>query len=324
VLGQGSIGRRHAGLLRELGCDVVVFDPLAAQVAEGVERAASMDAALATAAAVVIASPTSEHLDQIRAAIEHGCHTLVEKPLAVSLDNVDGTIALARERGLILAVAMNLRFHPGPRRLKEIVEAGQIGRPLTAHFTFGYHLPSWRPGTDYTRSYSARSELGGGVLLDVIHEIDYATWLLGDISEVSGWVERISQLQVDVEDVALLHARFASGALGSFSLDYLDRSYRRGAHIAGDLGSARWSWRDEVVEVFGGDGRVEAFPAPSAVDESYRLEIAEFMSAVEAGSADTGSTQLVDARAGRGALAVVEAARRSAADRGCRVRVDAG
>jgi predicted dehydrogenase len=269
-----------------------------------------MDDALRGAAAAVVASPTIHHLEHVRSALEHGCHVLVEKPVAASLEGVDRLLDLAERTRRILAVAMNLRFHPGPVQVKEIVTSGVVGRPLTAHFTFGYHLPSWRPGTDYTQAYSARSELGGGVLLDVIHEFDYASWLLGPVAEVSGWAQRISGLQIDVEDVALVNARFASGAVGSFSLDYLDRSYRRGCWVVGQDASVRWSWRDEVVELLSPDGKVERRPAPSAVDDSYVQEMGAFVAAVRAGS--TEGSRLVDGREGLRALAVVEAVRQSA------------
>jgi predicted dehydrogenase len=299
----------------------VVFDPVAAEVADGVERAGSASEALAAADAAVVASPTRDHLEQTRTALEAGCHVLCEKPLAVTLTGVDDVIALAQERSLLLAVAMNLRFHPGPRTVHELVTSGAIGRPLTGHFTFGYHLPSWRPGTDYRESYSARSELGGGVLLDVIHEFDYAAWILGPIGEVSGWAERVSALELDVEDVALVAARFAEGAIGTFTLDYLDRSYRRGCRIVGEEGSVRWSWRDGVIELLGPGGEAERHDAPSAVDASYELEAAAFVDAVRGGSASTEGTALVSAAEGRAALAVVQAIRESVASGGTGTQV---
>src|SRR3954447_20039297 len=110
VLGQGSIGRRHAANLLELGCEVVTFDPLATEFAAGARRCDSAAEALDTADAAVVASPNREDLVQIREALERGCHVLAEKPLAASLDGVDDVIAQARERSLLLAVAMNLRF----------------------------------------------------------------------------------------------------------------------------------------------------------------------------------------------------------------------
>jgi predicted dehydrogenase len=321
VLGQGSIGRRHARNLRALGCEVIAFDPVATEAVNGVRRVMSAREALEAVDAVVVASPTSEHLAHVREAVASDRHVLVEKPLAVTLDGVDEVLGLAAERGVLVAVAMNLRFHPGPRGLKELLGSGAIGRPLSAHFTFGYHLPSWRPGTDYTQSYSARSDLGGGVLLDVIHEIDYASWLLGPVTEVSGWTDRISALELDVEDVGLVAARFANGAVGSFTLDYLDRSYRRGCWIVGEEGTARWSWRDEVVELLGPDGTQERRSAPSAVDQTYRDEAAEFIAAVRAGRISTDGTRLASSDEGRAALAVVDAVRSSAAAGGASVRV---
>jgi predicted dehydrogenase len=304
VLGQGSIGRRHAGLLRELGHWVVTFDPIADADTRD-ERAA-----LEAADAAVVASPTSEHLDQARRAVAAGCHVLVEKPLSTAAAGVDALLAEATAGGRLLAVAMNLRFHPGPRGVRDAIAAGEIGRPLTAAVSFGSYLPDWRPEADYRRSYSARSELGGGVLLDVVHELDYATWALGEVVEVSAWLERVSDLEIDVEDVALLHLRHASGALSSVQLDYLDRSYRRGCRVVGSEGTVSWDWGEEAVTVLRPGREPERRPAPSDVQAAYRAQAAAFAAAVGGGGGG-----LVSGEEGLAALRVIDAARESSATR---------
>jgi predicted dehydrogenase len=320
VLGQGSIGRRHATLLRELRCEVVVFDPFAATVAEGVERADGIEEALAGADAVVVASPTSEHPGQVATVLAAGLPVLVEKPLATTAQEAARVVDLARQESTLLAVAMNLRFHPGPRTVHEVIAGGAIGRPLLAHFTFGSYLPNWRPGTDYRVGYSARRELGGGVLLDVIHEVDYASWILGPARAVSARVARVSDLEIDVEDAASLGLEFAGGAVASMDLDYLDRSYRRGCRVVGDTGTVDWDWARETVVVYGPDGDAEERPAPSDVAPTYREQLAAFLAAIRAGNADVGDSGLVAGREALAALQVVDAARESS-DTGRRVEV---
>ena len=137
----------------------------------------------------------------------------MEKPLSTSAEGAAEVIEAARAAGLVLAVAMNLRFHPGPATVHRIVRSGEIGRPLLAHVSFGSFLPDWRPNVDYRRSYSARADLGGGIALDAIHEVDYATWTLGEAHEVSAWLGRVSDLEIDVEDLALFIVRHARGAM---------------------------------------------------------------------------------------------------------------
>lgn len=314
VLGFGSIGRRHARILTELGCRVRAYDPVAdVGAVPSVESCADVEEALDGARAAVIASPTSVHLDQAGQALERGCHVLVEKPIATSADGVAALLERAERQARLLAVAMNLRFHPGPRGVKRVIDEGAIGRPLFAHFTFGSYLPDWRPDDDYRKSYSARRELGGGVLLDVIHEIDYAVWLLGSVRGVIASVGHASELEIDVEDFALLQLAFESGAHASMDLDYVDRSYRRGCRIVGTEGSVAWSWHEQHIVVYGTSGEEDVRPTPSDVAPSYVEQMEAFLRAVREDSSSTEGTPLVSGAEALEVISVVDAARESAA-----------
>lgn len=314
VLGQGSIGRRHAANALALGHDVVAWDPVA-PVIDGATGASTPEAALAGADVAVVASPSSEHAAQARLALEHDCHTLVEKPLALSAAEVTPLEQLALARDLTLGVAMNLRFHPGVLAVREALVSGRVGTPLVARAWFGSWLPGWRPGTDYRQSYSAQHALGGGVLLDAIHEIDYLTWLLGAVESVTATLTTTSQLEIDVEDVAQLQLHFASGTEAVVSLDYLDRSYDRGCRVVGSEGTVAWSWPSATVTVYGSDGAGASVAVPSDVAATYPAELAAFVEA--AGRRSAPSTTASEARH---ALSVTEAGRDSAAT-GTRVAV---
>lgn len=316
VLGQGSIGRRHARLLLELGCDVIVHDPAAtAAVVAGTRWAADEAQALAGAEMAIVASPTSEHLAQARRVVRAGCHVLVEKPLAVTADGVEDLLDAARAADVAVAVAMNLRHHPGPAGVRAAVAGGEIGTPLVGQVTCGTYLPDWRPQVDYRQSYSARRDLGGGVLLDVVHEVDYACWILGPAIEVSAWMGHVSDLEIDVEDVALLHLRHEGAAVSSIALDYLDRSYRRGCRIVGSEASVEWSWPDERIRVLHADGRVEERAAPSAVDPTYSAQLSAFVAlAGGGGRAAVARSGLVSGEEASRTMRLLDAARESARD----------
>jgi predicted dehydrogenase len=316
VLGQGSIGRRHARLLVELGCDVVVHDPAASgAVVAGTRWADDEAQALNGANGAIVASPTSEHLAQARRVVDAGCHVLVEKPLAVTAEGVDELLDAARMAGVAVVVAMNLRHHPGPAGVHAAVTGGEIGIPLIGQVTCGTYLPDWRPHVDYRESYSARRELGGGVLLDVVHEVDYACWILGPACEVSAWMGRVSDLEIDVEDVALLHLRHEGTAVSSIALDYLDRSYRRGCRIVGSEASVEWSWPDERIRVLHPDGRVEERSAPSAVDPAYSAQLSAFVAVAEGGGREAVARgNLVSGDDAARTMRLLDAARESARD----------
>jgi predicted dehydrogenase len=273
VLGLGSAGRRHARLLAELGHEPLGFDP-----AGGADSLDSEEAALSQAEAVVVASPNELHDRQALAAIDRGLPVLVEKPLAVSPERAREVAAAAVEKGVVCAVAMNLRFHPGPIALHRLVQSGELGRPLLARASFGYDLRRWRPGTDYRESYSARSELGGGIALDAIHELDYLLWMLGEPEEAVGFASRLSDLEIDVEDTVAGAIRFASGALATVDLNFFEQAYRRGCVVAGTEASAEWEWNAETVAVRDGGGE-RMIPVACDLADTYRGVLSDFLEA---------------------------------------------
>ncbi len=240
-----------------LGHQAVGYDPdPARERPAGVEVADSVEAALAGADAAVIASPSSMHAAQARFAIERGVPVLVEKPLATDSARGAELERLARERGVLLGVAMNLRHHPGVVALRELLAGDEVGRVLRASAWCGSWLPGWRPGTDYRTSYSASATLGGGVLLDVaIHELDYLLWLLGPAAAVTAVARRVSGLGLTVDDVAMIALELRSGAVAELTVDYFDRSYHRGCRIVGERATAHWSWEGERIRVVGGERR---------------------------------------------------------------------
>lgn len=279
ILGMGSAGRRHAQNLAELGHEVVVFDP---EVEARAFATASEEAAIHSSDAVVVASPNAFHADQAIAALDAGRHVLVEKPLSTTAADALRIAEVAHARGRICGVAMNLRFHPAIVALRRLAEQGTLGTIHLAEAFFGYDLRLWRPSSDYRRSYSGRAELGGGIVLDAIHELDYLLWLLGPVDAVTGEVAHVSDLEVDVEDVAVGCLRFASGALATVSLNFFEPTYRRGCLLVGSAAVARWEWSNDAVVVEPRDGTVTRIAISADVDQTYKEVVRDFIEAIEA------------------------------------------
>jgi predicted dehydrogenase len=257
VIGCGSIGTRHARNLLTIGqTDIVAYDTSPERrkrINHELEVVTVDDLAAGWAMSpevAVITTPTNSHLVLALEAARRGCHLLVEKPLSDTLDGIDELAAAVTEAGVVSLVGCNLRFHPGIRALKKLVQENALGKILSAHFEVGQYLPEWRPSVDYRSSYSAQSKLGGGIILDAIHELDYAMWLLGEVSEVACFAEHISALEIDTEDVASLLLRFASGALAEVHLDYVQRAYSRTCKLVGERGTARWDYNAPHLEVY--------------------------------------------------------------------------
>ncbi len=311
VIGQGSIGRRHAAILLELGQEVAVYDPSPeVRTPDGVLRAASARECLAGADAAVVASPSSMHPADARSAIELGVPVLVEKPLALDAARAAELDCLAQQRGAMLSVAMNLREHAGVRALAALVAEGAVGRVLRASAWCGSWLPDWRPGSDYRHGYSARAELGGGVLLDVaVHELDYLLWLVGPARSVSALARQASDLETDVEDVATIVMELESGGVAEVAVDYFDRSYTRGCRIVGSEGTLHWSWEDQRLMRHDATGDTYELEVPSDVSPAYRRQLERFLAAVL-----EGAPAPVPAAHARRVLAVLDAARASSRD----------
>lgn len=312
VAGCGSIGRRHARNLARLGAaPLLVFDPDHERAAEasrfGAVACASLEAGLARQpAAVIICTPPHLHTAGARLALETGAHVFVEKPIAVTLHGIDDLLALAARHQRIVAVGYNLRFHAGLVALKSLLDAGAIGRLVMLRAEFGQYLPDWRPEQDYRSGYMARSAWGGGIVLDASHEIDYVRWLAGEVVSVFALVAKVSDLELEAEDTALLTLRFASGVVGQVHLDCVQRGYARGCKLVGTEGTLVWEFTDGV-RVYSDSGKIrETQPIVPDTNDMYLAEMEHFLSCVH------GKAQpLVSGADGKRVLEIALAARRA-------------
>ena len=299
VIGAGSIGRRHLRNLRTLGAtNIIAFDTQAERRAEvadslGVETIDDLAAAWKCSPDVcLITAPTSLHMQLAGAAAERGCHLFIEKPLSHSWENVEALLGIVAKQGLVTLVGCNLRFHPGLRTVKNLVAENAVGRVVAARVEVGQYLPDWHPWEDYRRSYSARRELGGGVILDAIHEIDYIRWLLGEVAEVVCCAGKLSALEIDTEDTAAILLRFKNGAFGEVHLDYVQRAYSRSCQIIGEEGTIHWDYAGGEVRHYSAHAKrwtVFANPDGWEVNQMYVDEMAHFLRCLDGAEAPEAS-----------------------------------
>lgn len=254
VIGCGSIGQRHLRNLRRLGVEDILAMEVRKERRQEVEKQfgvpvfADLHSALGREPQVaLVCTPTNFHLENALAAAGAGCHLFIEKPLAGSLSGLPELLAEIERRHLLTLVGCNFRFHPGLLHVKALLETGGIGTVVAARAQFGQYLPDWHPWEDYHQGYSAQRVLGGGVVLDRIHELDYLRWLLGDINEVCAMVGHLSHLELDTEDTAEILVRFVSGGFGSIHLDYVRRTYDCRLEIIGDAGTIQWCYQENFV-----------------------------------------------------------------------------
>ena len=229
IAGFGSIGRRHFHNLLKLGQeDILFYHTSKSQLPDGEFKGFAIEKDLSVALnhrpqAVIVANPTAMHLDVAIPSAKSGCHILLEKPISNSLEQVNILQSAAQETGGHILVGFQFRFHPGLQKAKQLLNSGGIGQPISAIAHWGEYLPDWHPWEDYKKSYSARSDLGGGVVLTLSHPFDYLRWLLGEVRSVSGRIQNTGKLELNVEDLADIDLEFTNGVKGSVHLDYLEK-----------------------------------------------------------------------------------------------------
>jgi predicted dehydrogenase len=254
IAGLGSIGRRHLSNLLQLGVrEILLYRTRAEPLKEAPELPVFTDLAQALAikpTIVLVSNPTAYHLPLALTAARAGCHLFVEKPLSNSWDGVEELISIIRQNHLITLVGFDLRFDQALCQVKDLIEDGCIGRCLSIQAQVGQYLPDWHPWEDYRQGMSARTETGGGVILDLVHELDYVTWLFGPVSEIFCFAQKVSDLDIQTEDTAVMSLKFNNGALGTIHLDYLQRVPSRTCRIIGERGTIVWDYFAQKVTCY--------------------------------------------------------------------------
>jgi predicted dehydrogenase len=242
LVGLGSIGQRHLRNLQTRGTFEYVamrsrglplpdeFSALPLRVVTALDEAVASQPDVA-----FLCAPASVHPVVLgRLVRETGCHVFIEKPMAPSLDGLADCARLLEGQGRKSLVGYNLRCHPVCAVVQETLRQGVLGRVTSARASVGQYLPDWHPHENYRHGYSASRRLGGGVMLDLIHEIDLLYAWFGKPEVVKAVAGKSSALDIDTEDTAEILCRFAGGLIGSIHMDYVQRVPMRTGAIVGD------------------------------------------------------------------------------------------
>lgn len=317
IVGCGSIARRHAANLTRLGVKRVLACDLDAERAEhlrreaGCEIVSSVTAGLdARPGAALICTPPSAHAEAALAAIARGVPCFVEKPAAHTVLDAERIRRAAAGRRVPVMIGYQLRFHPAIAWIRRGLDRRRWGPIQYLRAQVGQYLPDWRPWQDYRKSYTARRSLGGGILLDASHEIDLALHLAGPAKSVFCAADRLSALDVDVEDTAEMTLRFRGGPMGSVHLDMIRRAYDRSCQLLCRDGVVEWSYQDGLVREY--RVRTKKWTEHAFTKDANAMYLAE-MKAFLSLARGAVATAAAGPEEGAAALRIVEAAKRSAA-----------
>lgn len=286
LAGCGSIGRRHARILRGLGVEqIFVFDTNDEQVQLLIKELAkiipinSFEDGLKVADAVFILTPSKLHVPMALQALESGCHVFIEKPLSVTLDGVAELQKLANEMNRKVMVGLCFRYHEGIKKTKEILDSGKIGRLVSIRSLVGEHFPSVHPEykTMYYAKYSGAFEL--------MHDLDLALWFAGQpVKKVHSVYGSFSDIDIEAPDTVEFLLQFVDRCTATVHLDFYQKPRRRNMELISTEGVLIIdfsSWDEYKISIFNSGKNIwEHETGKTARDDMFIDEDREFLECI--------------------------------------------
>ena len=276
IIGLGSIGKKHVKAIKAIDPGSEIFALRSQQNEEKYLDAINIYSIAEIASIafdfVIIANPTSEHKKVIAQMATYGFPMFIEKPVHSSLDIKDEITAI-KENGILTYVACNLRFLSCIKFVKDKLTSTQTKKINEVNIYCGSYLPDWRPGINFRETYSANAELGGGVHIDLIHELDYVYWLFGMPDDVTRVLKNQSSLEITSFDYANYTLAY-DGFCASVVLNY----YRRDAKRSLELVFEDATWNIDLLKNQVSCNNEIIFSSAQQVADTYQTQMEYFIS----------------------------------------------
>ncbi|MHB8155170.1 MAG: Gfo/Idh/MocA family protein [Candidatus Omnitrophota bacterium] len=289
VLGCGSIARRHIHNLVKFNEIKRIFVytksrdcfDLLDNSSQKIEAIKSVQAV--TADFALICNQTNKHLNDAIKLAKRGMNIFTEKPLSMNLNNVFQLKRIVDRRKIKFAVGYNFRFFKAIEYVKAKLAAGEIGDLYFARIQVGQYLPDWRKAIDYRKSYSAKRKEGGGVALDLSHEIDYMRYLFGDPVDQRIINIRVSKLKIDSDDVFEGVYLYKNNFVCSVHMDYLEPQKRRQLRIVGSRGVIELDFVKAQIKIEKPNSKEKLIGADKYfnLDRTYVDELKDFITSIK-------------------------------------------
>ena len=250
----------------------------------------------------IIASPASFHLSQSIFFANKNIPLLIEKPIGIPFQSQKAWESLVMfSEKIPISIAYIFRSHPAAKFLKSQLNKNKIGKIIEAEIYCGSWLPSWRPNQDYKKSVSAIRNLGGGVLLELSHEIDLALWLFGELSIINAHMKNSGLLDIDVEDQAYLLLNDLNGAVIDLRLNFCTIRNRRMIRTKGTKGEIFWDIHEGILSIDNFDGEKEIINFKYSKDDLFEIQLESFFN-----SLDSSENELCKVKEALSVLKIIE------------------
>ena len=255
IVGYGSIGKRHLeNILLQKNMKVIICTKrkdLGKLQDRGIVIVNTIANALLHKPNIAfITNETSYHVKTAIKLAENGIDLFIEKPLSHSIKDIKKLEKIATDKKIIVQIGCDHRFHPCIKKIKNILDNNKIGKIISVHVENSSYLPDWHPYEDYRKGYAARKELGGGIALTMIHELDFLYWFFGDIKKVFSITGKYSNLEISADDLSMMTLIFNKNIIAHVHLDYFSRPEFKSCKIKGIDGTIYWDSNSNEVKIY--------------------------------------------------------------------------
>jgi len=287
IFGFGSISRKYVRLIKKNFPDIEVFIISAGNI--NIYREINLidgyyidhsNIKELKPDGIIIASPATQHLSDTLNCLDLNIPILIEKPISNSLKNVYNFQNKILEKKSKILIGYVLRYSNNANLFKKNISNHNLGDLLFARVSCSSYLPDWRPGQDYRRTVSASSKYGGGVLLELSHEIDYANWFFGPFLKVQAVLKNSGTLDIDVEDTADLILTNSQGINIVVHLDFCSRYPIRECKLYGSKATMNLDFLDKKIEIVDSEHKTLFFNKEDDLEHLFVKQLTFFLKGV--------------------------------------------
>jgi len=255
IIGFGSIAKRHINnLIHNINCEIIVYsrrknirflDHKKIKVLNSLEKCL-----LEKPDVAFITNETAFHIPMAIKMAKSGLDLFIEKPLSNSTNGIKTLQKIVKQKKLVTQMGCNLRFHKCIIKIRRLINQKKIGKVISIQSENGSYLPDWHPHEDYRKGYASDRQLGGGIILTMIHDIDYLYWIFGNPKSIFSVSGKFSDLDISAEDYCSSIIEFKNNIMAELHLDFFQRPEFRGCKIKGTKGVIYWNSDKNEIRLF--------------------------------------------------------------------------